>query len=281
MSTAPTPPNNPPHSYPSSPATPPPPPQPPRRRGWFGNLSEGGKVTVVGAVIVGVCTLAAAVVPPLLSSDDGRTRDEAKPPTSSPSSSTQSETPTPPPTTEPTPDPTTPPTDGTAPVSAPPAGRTYTAFYQDQAMALGLPPGDDLGSIDFDVPATRRFTEEEWTVEKEKADQTGVPVLADLTYQSTEAGFLSLRNGRNAAQLQPTDPSKEAADCARSAQVGGFTEAEMDDWTLPAGTVLCVLTDQGNVARVTITGFIGGKKDGLTDPPTQISLRVTLWKPKD
>ncbi|MEU3604428.1 hypothetical protein AB0E83_03000 [Streptomyces sp. NPDC035033] len=239
-------------------------------------------------------TLAAAVLPSLLS-DDGKGTGNAKPPAQS---QTGTQDPTQEPTQEPTrtqepsqasteqPDPsgTTPSgtptaTDGGAAASAPPASRSYKVFYEDQAMSLGLPPGDDVGSIDFDVPATRRFSYEEWNAEKEKAEQTGVPVLADLTYQSQERGFLSLRNGRNAAQLQPTDPSDNAADCARSAQVGGFTEAEMEDWTLPSGTVLCVLTDQGNVARVTITGFIGGKKGGLPDPPTQISLRVTLWKP--
>ncbi|MFJ5706024.1 hypothetical protein [Streptomyces sp. NPDC093105] len=293
MSTAPPPPNNTPHPFTGSPAGPPPPqPPPPPRRGWYGSLSEGGKVTVIGAVIVGVSTLAAAILPSVLSSGDGKGGGDAKPPASQ--ITTQDPTQEPTKTQEPTPtaesDPTgetpsgTPTATETATggtdASAPPASRTYEVFYQDQAMSLGLPPGEDVGSIDFDVPATRRYSEEEWTTEKEKAEQSGVPVTADLTYADTSYGYLALRNGRNAAQLQPTDPSEKAADCARAAQVGGFTEAVMDDWTLPAQTVLCILTDQGNVARVTITGFIGGKKDGLTDPPTQISLKVTLWKPK-
>ncbi|MFE6226527.1 hypothetical protein [Streptomyces sp. NPDC057854] len=248
-------------------------------------------------MIVSVSTLAAAILPSVLSSGDGGPAD-AKPPASQTTTRqpTPTEeppgpvgTPTPPPTQAPTPTPTPTATPtaaesatGAGPdAAAPPASRTYTVFYQDQTMALGLPPGEDVGSIDFDVPATRRYSETEWTAEKEKAEQSGVPVVADLTYADTSYGYLALRNGRNAAQLQPTDPSDRAADCARAAQVGGFTEAEMDDWPLPAQTVLCILTDQGNVARVTITGFIGGQKDGLTAPPTQIALKVTLWKPND
>ncbi|MDX2296164.1 MULTISPECIES: hypothetical protein [Streptomyces] len=292
MSTAPPPPNNTPHPYAGSPVGPPP-PQPPPRRGWYGSLSEGGKVTVIGAVIVGVSTLAAAILPSLLSPGDGKGTGDAKPPAAQITTQEPTKTQEPTPTGESDPTGETPSqaptatetatggtTDGTTGATAPPASRTYVGVYQDQAMSLGLPRGDDVGSIDFDVPATRRYSDEEWTAEKEKAEQTGVPVAADLTYADTSYGYLALRNGRNAAQLQPTDPSEKGEDCARSAQVGGFTEAVMDDWTLPAQTVLCILTDQGNVARVTITGFIGGKKDGLTEPPTQISLKVTLWKPE-
>ncbi|MFF5918319.1 hypothetical protein ACFY8C_08235 [Streptomyces flavochromogenes] len=70
-----------------------------------------------------------------------------------------------------------------------------------------------------------------------------------------------------------------SGDCARAARVGGFTEAEMSKWDLPAKTVLCVLTDKGNIARVVITGFIGGNPQSTVAPPTQITLEVTLWKP--
>ncbi|MFE5656651.1 hypothetical protein ACFQ9H_10770 [Streptomyces sp. NPDC056517] len=131
----------------------------------------------------------------------------------------------------------------------------------------------------FDAPATHRYTGEEWDRAKEKAEQSGVPIEADLTYQNTLEGYLSLRNGRNAAQLQPTDASETAADCARAARVGGFTESAMSTWDLPAKTVLCVLTDKGNIARVVITDFIGGNPQSSIAPPTQIALEVTLWKP--
>ncbi len=53
----------------------------------------------------------------------------------------------------------------------------------------------------------------------------------------------------------------------------------MSKWDLPAKTVLCVLTDKGNIARVVITGFIGGNPQSTVAPPTQITLEVTLWKP--
>ena len=53
----------------------------------------------------------------------------------------------------------------------------------------------------------------------------------------------------------------------------------MSAWDLPAKTVPCVLTDKGNTARVVITGFIGGEPDSYANPPRQLSLEVTLWKP--
>lgn len=95
----------------------------------------------------------------------------------------------------------------------------------------------------------------------------------------TPTGATSLRNGRNAAQLPAASPPEEAEDCAKAAQVGGFTEEKMSDWKLPAKTVLCVVTDKGNIARVVITGFIGGDPDSYATPPKQLSLEVTLWKP--
>ncbi|MFF2301310.1 hypothetical protein ACFVVP_02285 [Streptomyces sp. NPDC058128] len=292
MSTAPMPPSNHPHQNAGSPGGPfpPPPPRPPRRQGWFGRQSEAVRITVIGAVIAGVFSLAGAVLTSALT-DKGEGPSDAKAPTESitkpPSSSGQqpSEESSPPSTAA---APSTasdqesggasPDDSSTAPPPAP-AAASYTVFYPKQAMSLGLPPGSDLGTIDFDAPATRRYTDEEWDRAKEEAEQSGVPVEADLTYQNTLEGYLSLRNGRNAAQLQPTDASEEAADCARAARVGGFTESSMSKWDLPAKTVLCVLTDKGNIARVVITGFIGGNPNSSIAPPTQIALEVTLWKP--
>lgn len=271
---------------------PPPPPRPPRRRGWFARQSEGVRITIIGAVIAGVFSLGGAVLTAALT-DRGDDPSDAKP------SAQSSVRPTTAPTTASEP-PSQVSSDGPSPTpresgesgesgdpsadadsdSAPPASESYEVFYDKQTMALGLPPGSDLGSIDFDAPGTRRYTEDEWTALKEKADESGTPLEADLTYQSTFYGQLTLRNGRNAAQLQPTDPSEKAEDCARAARVGGFTEARMHEWDLPAKTVLCVVTDKGNIARVVITGFIGGEPSATGEPPTQIGLRVTLWKPR-
>ncbi|WP_318208972.1 hypothetical protein [Streptomyces sp. SJL17-1] len=293
MSTAPMPPSNHPHQNAGSPGGPfpPPPPQPPRRQGWFGRQSEGVRITIIGAVIAGVFSLAGAVLTTALT-DKGESPSNANAPTQPPTA-TEADT-TPPVSSEETPSgeptaPTTPsgpsgqesdaPSPHDSSTATTPTTVSYEPFYTKQAMSLGLPPGSDLGTIDFDAPATRRYTEDEWNKAKEKAEQSGVPVEADLTYQDTLEGYLSLRNGRNAAQLQPTDASEKAADCARAARVGGFTESEMATWELPAKTVLCVLTDKGNIARVVISGFIGGNPQSTVAPPTQISLEVTLWKP--
>ncbi|WP_432060369.1 hypothetical protein [Streptomyces sp. S1] len=291
MSTAPPPPSS--HPQPGAGAPmgpfPPPPPRPPRRRGWFARQSEGVRITIIGAVIAGVFSLGGAVLTAALT-DRGDDPSDAKP------SAQSSVRPTPAPTTASEP-PSQVSSDGPSPTpresgesgdpsadadsdSAAPANESYEVFYDKQIMSLGLPPGSDLGSIDFDAPGTRRYTEDEWTALKEKADESGTPLEADLTYQSTFYGQLTLRNGRNAAQLQPTDPSEKAEDCARAARVGGFTEARMHEWDLPAKTVLCVVTDKGNIARVVITGFIGGEPSATGEPPTQIGLRVTLWKPR-
>ncbi|MFD3994098.1 hypothetical protein [Streptomyces sp. NPDC058583] len=287
MSTAPMPPSNHPHQNAGSPGGPfpPPPPQPPRRQGWFGRQSEAVRITIIGAVIAGVFSLGGAVLTSALT-DKGESPSDAKAPTQSPPVSPTTEPPGPATTPPPTSDASSTPQesasgtgspDGSSTAATPAA--TYTAPYTKQAMALGLPAGSDLGSIDFDAPATRRYTEDEWNSAKEKADQSGVPVEADLTYQNPNWGYLVLRNGRNAAQLPAANAPEKAEDCARAARVGGFTEEKMSDWKLPAKTVLCVVTDKGNIARVVITGFIGGDSDAYADPPKQLGLEVTLWKP--
>ncbi|WP_395363103.1 hypothetical protein ACHGLA_23600 [Streptomyces sp. YH02] len=288
MPTAPMPPSNHPHQDAGSPGGPfpPPPPQPPRRQSWFGRQSEAVRITIIGAVIAGVFSLAGAVLTVALT-DKGEGPSEAKaptqPPSVAPTNGAPDPTTAPPPTSEASSAPQETESDTASPdessTATTPAPAAYTALYTKQAMALGLPAGSDLGSIDFDAPATRRYTEDEWNSVKEKGEQSGVPVEADLTYQNPNWGYLVLRNGRNAAQLPAANPPEKAADCARAAQVGGFTEEKMSDWKLPAKTVLCVVTDKGNIARVVITGFIGGDPDSYANPPKQLSLEVTLWKP--
>ncbi|MFJ7127973.1 hypothetical protein [Streptomyces sp. NPDC098101] len=269
---------------------PPPPPRPPRRRGWFARQSEGVRITIIGAVIAGVFSLGGAVLTAALT-DRGDDPSDAKP-SARPSPTVTTGPPAPtttasePPSQVSSDSPASPPGESgesgesSADESAPPADRAYEVFYDKQTMSLGLPPGSDLGTIDFDAPGTHRYTEDEWKALAEKADGDGAPVEADLTYRHYFNGFLTLQNGRNAAQLQPTDPSEKAEDCARAARVGGFTEVKMHEWDLPAKTVLCVVTDKGNIARVVVTGFIGGNSDEIGEPPTQIGLRVTLWKPR-
>ncbi|KQX56154.1 hypothetical protein ASE09_26080 [Streptomyces sp. Root66D1] len=247
---------------------------------------------MIGSAIVGISTLAAAVLPSLLSSDDRKATGEAKPP-----AQTQSRTPTQGPgpgSSEPSqevtqePDPTsTDPSQEPTTASVPPAPKSYTVAYKDRTMSLSMSRGDTIGSgmtgsLDFDAPAARRYLDSAWAAEKEKAAEAGSALQPDLTYQNTGSGDLVLTEGRTAAQLQPSDPSEKAEDCAAAAQVGGFSEARLRDWQLPRKTVFCVLTDQGNLARVVIVNFIGGEEDeneAFALPPDQITLKVTLWKP--
>ncbi|MYS09638.1 hypothetical protein GTW71_25125 [Streptomyces sp. SID6041] len=186
------------------------------------------------------------------------------------------------------PDPTsTAPSQAPTTASVPPAPTSYTVAYKDRTMSLSMTRRDSegsgtTGSLDFDAPAARRYLDSAWAEEKKTAAENGTPLQPDLTYQNSGSGDLVLTEGRTAAQLQPTEPSEKAEDCAAAAQVGGFSEARLRDWQVPRKTVFCVLTDQGNIARVVIVDFIGGEESDnevFALPPDQITLKVTLWKP--
>ncbi|MFC9703134.1 hypothetical protein ACFTWD_20845 [Streptomyces sp. NPDC056943] len=89
-------------------------------------------------------------------------------------------------------------------------------------------------------------------------------------------GYLGLLHGRNAAQLQAADAPSKVEHCVRQAQVGGFTEAQMSKWPVPPKTVLCVVTDQGNVVKAQFVRFVGGNPDRrANNAPQQIEFKVT------
>ncbi|MGW5780276.1 hypothetical protein [Streptomyces sp. NPDC003863] len=235
-------------------------------------MSEAGKVVVVAALVTavggGFFTLMAAFVPVIWGDDD---KPDNKPSAQAPPTTSAPTTPSTPPakSSEPTPNTTT----------SAPATPTYELAYEDQTMSIGLPSGADIAGLDFDAPATKRYTDAEWEALKTSAQESGTPIQPDLYYDNPVWGYLGLLNGRNAAQLQAADAPSKVEDCARQAQVGGFTEAKMSEWPVPPKTVLCVVTDQGNVVKAQFVRFVGGDPDRLANnAPKQIEFKVTMWK---
>ncbi|MEU1863725.1 hypothetical protein [Streptomyces gardneri] len=142
-------------------------------------------------------------------------------------------------------------------------------------MSLGLPSSRfDVTSLDFDAPAARQHSRTEWEALEADEQATGNPVQPDL---SISHGELKLLLGRNAAQLEVSKARVSAEDCARSAQVGGFTEANLYNWEVKPKTVLCVLTDKGNIVRAQVSRIVGGQPGLTSAPPKQIEFTVTVW----
>ncbi|WP_225828275.1 hypothetical protein [Streptomyces naphthomycinicus] len=143
-------------------------------------------------------------------------------------------------------------------------------------MTLGLGGSPDVFAIDFDAPSVRHYSEEEWNGLKSDAEETGSPIEPDLSYSNSFWGNLTLRDGRNAAQLRPEQAADTAEACARRAQLGGFRSAALrkTEEKLRVKTVFCILTDKGNVVRAQITRFAG---DDFGHPPSQIEFTTTMW----
>ncbi|WP_406284129.1 hypothetical protein [Streptomyces sp. NBC_00209] len=111
---------------------------------------------------------------------------------------------------------------------------------------------------------------------KEDAESQEQPLEQDLSYNNDLWGYLSVRAGRNAAQIDETPNDAEA--CARSANLGGFTEAKMSEWPTKLHQKFCFATDKGNIVNAEITRFVGGDRDSYTEPPTQIEFTATMWQ---
>ncbi|MFD7959036.1 hypothetical protein ACFV4X_36875 [Streptomyces ardesiacus] len=143
-------------------------------------------------------------------------------------------------------------------------------------MTLGLGSWPDVFAIDFDAPSVRHYSEKEWDRLETDADETGFPMEPDLSYSNSIWGYLALRDGRNAAQLRDEEAPTSGEDCAHRAQVGGFSQAQLwgDGEPLPVKTVLCIMTDKGNIVRAQINRYIGNDPG---DPPRQIEFEVTMW----
>ncbi|MGW5124573.1 hypothetical protein ACWEQ7_11060 [Streptomyces sp. NPDC004069] len=229
-------------------------------------LSDKHKVTLILSVITGVFSVVVAVVqiaPDFLKSDG---KGEAAPSVqaSTPPSPSQPATSAPPSSSMPSESESTPATD-----------LSYQVVYKDEKMSLGLPDTPNVYAIDFDAPSARRYSEKEWDAMKAKAEETGTVIEPDLSYYGYW-GYLTLRDGRNAAELSADEAPTNAEDCARRAQLGGFTDASMYEWKIPVKTVFCLVTDKGNVVRAQITRLVGDR--GNTRAPEQIDLQVTMWK---
>ncbi|KUL23256.1 hypothetical protein [Streptomyces regalis] len=238
---------------------------------WFQGKSQfakgaivAGVFTVAASVVAGVFQVVAAFIPVIW----GDNKDDAQ---STPSASVSSEA-SPPEGKNPSPQPEA--TPSQSPSSTAPA--SYQLVY-DQSISLGL-DSDDWTVVDFDAPSTRRYSDAEWEALKVDAEETGTPMEPDLSYQNDIWGYVKLRDGRNAAELKKEDAPATGEECARHAQVGGFSEAQL--WgadgppQLPVGTVLCIVTDKGNIVRAEITRHVGTDPG---DPPRQIEFKATMW----
>ncbi len=274
MSTAPPPPSNTPAPSP----VPPPTPQPPvwrRAQTWFQTRSQFAKGTIVagvfvvaGSVVAGVFQVVAAFIPVIWGDD----KNDAQPTPSS--SASVSSGPSSSAGTNPSSRPEeTPPTQSPSPT----APASYQLVYDQQPISLGL-DSDDRTVVDFDVPSTRRYSDAEWEALKTEAEETGAPMMPDLSYNNSIWGNVQLLNGRNAAELSTKDAPTTGEQCARHAQVGGFSQAQM--WGtdgpphLPVGTVLCIVTDKGNIVRAEVSRHVGTDPG---DPPRQIEFKATMW----
>lgn len=264
--------------------SPPPPSGPPggqsmrrRLRDWFGGLSETGKVGVVVALI-GVVGPAlgflGVIVGPLITAavSDGKNAEGSDKP--SPSASAPR-------------DPsqgagtdnggaesgasTSPSASVQESASPSPSNPKYTVVYENQDMQLGM--GDGAGWLDFDKPASRLLSEDEWNRLSEDAGSRSRPVEPDLAYINQDWGLLSVLRGRNAAQLD--SPAKSGKDCAVDANLGGFSEARVSDGAVKPGDAFCFITDQGSVVSAEVLRIRG---EGLHRTP--IEFTVTMWKPE-
>ncbi|MGV9277745.1 hypothetical protein [Streptomyces griseosporeus] len=247
-----------------------------RARDWFGGLSEASKIALIGALITtvggGITGIIVAVIPLVAGSDD---KDDK--PTTAASSGVPSTTPQPSPRV---PSAAAPPPADSSPTDTPTAPPTYKLVYSNQPIALGLGRWPDVFAIDFDTPATRHYTEDEWERLKKDAEETGSPMAPDLSYSNDVWGYMTLRDGRNAAQLPADEAPATGAECARRAQVGGFSEARMvggDEEPPPVRTVFCIATDKGNIVRAQITRYAGTEPG---NPPSQIEFTATMWSPE-
>ncbi|MFF4244309.1 hypothetical protein ACFYY2_07515 [Streptomyces sp. NPDC001822] len=243
-----------------------------RARDWFRGLSEMGKVGVVVALITvggGLLTaIVGALVTAAVTGDDESGGDAKGAPSVSQSLD---------PTREGDSGAATEPTESASPPASPaPSKATYSVVYQDQKMSLGLPDFPRTGSLDFDEPASRTWTKDAWAQKVDESEAAEQPLEQDLSYQNDLWGYLAVRDGRNAAQIE--EAPKSAEDCVRSANLGGFTEAQMSEWPLKLHQRFCILTDKGNVVSAEITRLVGGERNSYTDPPTQIEFTATMWQ---
>ncbi|MFI2673897.1 hypothetical protein ACH5AU_30815 [Streptomyces albidoflavus] len=244
-------------------------PKPAWRRAldWFRGLSEAGKVGVIGGVITLTGSILAAIIGPVLTaalSNDGDSGKAGAVP-----SATQSKNPG---QDDSAGDGEQSPKDQpSATSSAASSNPTYKVEYEDKKMQLGK--GDGAGTLDFDKPASRLLSEDEWTQLGESAESQSRPVEPDLAYVNQDWGIVSVLRGRNAAQLD--SPPKSGKDCALSANLGGFSEASVSDGLVKPGDIFCFITDQNNVVSAEIIRILG---EGLHRTP--IEFTVTMWKPE-
>lgn len=76
----------------------------------------------------------------------------------------------------------------------------------------------------------------------------------------------------------PDDRPETADECARRARAGAVSKLDLWQWDPQVGSVLCLETDKGSIARVEVVGF-GPDGPRVSGPPELIEFSATLWAP--
>ncbi|MET8572080.1 hypothetical protein [Streptomyces sp. NPDC004783] len=158
--------------------------------------------------------------------------------------------------------------DQSTPSSGPPP---YAVVYEAKSLAISWADWR-RGAIDLDVPSVRSFSTEEWS----SISDTSTWDLRYWGTSVTDSTYLEVSNSVSAAEVD--DSPESAEQCASEAQVGGYTDASLEEWPLKVGNGLCLITDQGNVVRLKITKFVGGDSRRGDAPPDRVEFEATMWQ---
>ncbi|MDI1453631.1 hypothetical protein NHG22_07350 [Streptomyces sp. ATE26] len=227
----------------------------------------GGVFTIASAVVAGVFAIVAAFIPVIWNDgkDDGQSSSSVStPPVASTLAPEQS---------------------SAAPSASQPSQapeKKYTVAYQDRRVSVSLPNGYGISTLDLDLPPTVKnySDEDDYFAEREDVQKSGESGMPDLLYSEPVGGRLGVEEGRQAAQLDAPLPTS-AEECASEAATGGFDSLSMETWPLEVGSGFCLITDQGNVARVVIDRFVGGTRSryrATGDAPERIEFTATMWR---
>ncbi|MFD3516746.1 serine/threonine-protein kinase [Streptomyces sp. NPDC058663] len=151
-------------------------------------------------------------------------------------------------------------TDGTGgtPTPAPPETATYTEVFKDKPLTLRTPNTLSSTYVDFDLPKT--------VVDGDMASD-----VRDLTVSDSYWDFGATMGKSSGATAQECRTGAETN--ALPDQVGPREFGERG--SVPNGTRLCMVTDDGNLAMYEITQIAAASSS--SDVPTVVG-NLTLWK---
>ncbi|MFI0983484.1 serine/threonine-protein kinase [Streptomyces sp. NPDC021093] len=210
-------------------------------------------ILVAVALVVAVGAGAGAAVYFLGNKDKGGTEANGKPAgRSTPTAATPTQQPSTPAAEEPTSD-----TSGT-PVPAPPETATYTEVFKSKPLTIRTPNSLSTTYVDLDLPKTVA-----------EGDMTSD--VRDLTVRDTEWDFEATMG--KSAGITPQECRTGAETNALPDSIGPRSFGERG--TVPKGTRLCMVTQDGNLAMYEITQITAASS--ASDVPTVVG-NLTLWK---